>query len=52
MTIAGFFGMSSYGGNRDNLGWKLLGLDGEHHAWQSPFGYYDAEYLEAESHDA
>jgi gluconate 2-dehydrogenase gamma chain len=52
MTIAGFFGMSSYGGNRDNIGWKLLGLDGEHHAWQSPFGYYDAEYLEGESHDA
>ena len=42
MTVAGFFGMSSYGGNRDQLGWKLLGLDGRH-AWQPPFGWYDAQ---------
>lgn len=46
MTVAGFFGMSSYGGNRDNVGWKLLGLDGRH-VWQPPFGHYDADYLEA-----
>ena len=52
MTIAGFFGMSSYGGNRDNVGWKLLGLDADHHAFQSPFGYYDAEYLKGEQNDA
>jgi hypothetical protein len=47
LTLAGFFGMSSYGGNRDNVGWKLLGLDGQH-AWQPPFGHYDAEYQEGE----
>ena len=52
MTLAGFFGMSSYGGNRDNVGWQLLGLDGQHHAWQPPFGYYDAEYMEGDSNDA
>jgi hypothetical protein len=52
MTIAGFFGMSSYGGNRDNIGWKLLGLDSQHHAWQAPFGYYDAEYMQGEQNDA
>jgi gluconate 2-dehydrogenase gamma chain len=52
MTIAGFFGMSSYGGNRDNVGWKLLGLDGHSHAWQAPFGYYDAEYIQGEQNDA
>ncbi|MEX2122877.1 MAG: gluconate 2-dehydrogenase subunit 3 family protein [Woeseia sp.] len=51
-TIAGFFGMSSYGGNRDNVGWKLLGLDGQHHAWQAPFGHYDAEYMRGEQNDA
>lgn len=51
LTLAGFFGMSSYGGNRDNVGWKLLGLDGQH-AWQPPFGYYDAEYQKGESNDA
>jgi gluconate 2-dehydrogenase gamma chain len=52
MTIAGFFGMSSYGGNRDSVGWKLLGVDPDHHGFQSPFGYYDAEYLKGEQNDA
>ena len=49
MTLAGFFGMSSYGGNRDDIGWKLLGIDPHQHAWQPPFGYYDAEYLRSHS---
>jgi hypothetical protein len=44
MTLYGFFGMSHYGGNRDNVGWKLLGVDNPQHGWQPPFGYYDAEY--------
>ncbi len=48
MTIAGFFGMSSYGGNRDQIGWKLIGFDGHRGAWQPPFGYYDAEYMREE----
>lgn len=49
MTLAGFFGMSSYGGNRDHVGWKLIGFPTEHHtAWQPPFGYYDAEYMRGE----
>lgn len=52
MTLAGFFGMTSYGGNRDHVGWKLLGLDHEPHGWQPPFGYYDAAYLPDESDDA
>lgn len=52
MTLAGFFGMSSYGGNRDDVGWKLLGLHAAHHAWQPPFGHYDAEYAEGERHDS
>ena len=45
MTIAGFFGMSSYGGNRDDIGWKLIGFEGHQGAWVPPFGYYDAEYM-------
>jgi gluconate 2-dehydrogenase gamma chain len=45
MTFAGFFGMSEYGGNKDGVGWKLLGMDPHAHSYQSPFGYYDAEYL-------
>jgi gluconate 2-dehydrogenase gamma chain len=52
LTLQGFFGMSSYGGNKDNVGWELLGLDGLHHGYQSPFGYYDAEYMEGERDDA
>lgn len=49
MTLAGFFAMSSYGGNRDHVGWKLIGLDGAPHAWQPPFGWYDAQYTESQS---
>jgi gluconate 2-dehydrogenase gamma chain len=47
LTIMGFFSMSKYGGNRDNAGWKLVGLDGPHQAWQPPFGHYDAEFVAA-----
>jgi gluconate 2-dehydrogenase gamma chain len=46
MTFAGFFGLSEYGGNRDGVGWALVGMDVNAHAHTSPFGYYDAEYLE------
>jgi len=45
MTMAGFFGLSEYGGNRDGVGWKLLGMDPHAHAYVYPFGYYDAEYV-------
>ncbi len=43
MTIFGFFAMSSYGGNKDNIAWDLIGFKGHHGAWEYPFGYYDAE---------
>lgn len=46
MTFAGFFGLSEYGGNRDGVGWALVGMDVDAHAHTSPFGHYDAEYLE------
>jgi len=41
-TLAGFLGNPSYGGNRDGVGWKLIGFDHKM-AYQPPFGYYDAE---------
>ena len=47
LTMAGVFGMSTYGGNRDNIGWKLVGMDGPPHAWVPPFGYYDEEHMAA-----
>lgn len=45
LTIGGMFSNPSYGGNRDQSGWKLIGFDGPR-ASQPPFGYYDAEYME------
>jgi gluconate 2-dehydrogenase gamma chain len=44
LTITGFFAMSSYGGNKDNVAWDLIGFEGDHGAWEYPFGHYDAEY--------
>ncbi len=41
-TLYGFLGNPSYGGNRDRVGWKLIGFD-NHMAYQPPFGYYDAQ---------
>ena len=38
--------MSRYGGNRNGVGWALVGFDG-HGAATAPFGYYDAAYMEA-----
>jgi gluconate 2-dehydrogenase gamma chain len=43
MTILGMFSNPEYGGNRDQIGWKLLGFQDEFH-FKSPFGFYDAEY--------
>ncbi|HSE52084.1 MAG TPA: gluconate 2-dehydrogenase subunit 3 family protein [Gemmatimonadales bacterium] len=41
-TVMGMFSNPSYGGNRDQVGWKLLGFQA-HGIYQPPFGYYDAE---------
>lgn len=43
LTVAGMFSNPSYGGNRNQAGWKLIGFEAPH-AWQPPFGYYDADY--------
>jgi hypothetical protein len=48
MTLAGMFGMASHGGNRDDVGWTLLGVDPHQHAHQPPFGYYDAQFVRGE----
>lgn len=49
LTLIGVFAMAKYGGNRDNVGWKLVGMDGPPHAWSYPFGHYDAEYAKEQS---
>jgi gluconate 2-dehydrogenase gamma chain len=40
-TLYGFLGNPSYGGNRDHIGWKLIGFE-DRMVFQPPFGYYDA----------
>ncbi|HSG91803.1 MAG TPA: gluconate 2-dehydrogenase subunit 3 family protein [Pseudomonadales bacterium] len=47
LTLCGFFAMSEYGGNKDQVGWKLINFAG-HGAATYPFGYYDAEYAGVE----
>jgi gluconate 2-dehydrogenase gamma chain len=43
LTLLGMFSMPAYGGNRDGVGWKLLGFE-DQHVFQPPFGYYDRDY--------
>jgi hypothetical protein len=52
LTLAGVFAMGKYGGNRNDTGWKLAGMDGPPHAWSYPFGDYDAEQAEETTGDA
>ena len=40
-TMMGMFCLPRYAGNRDNIGWDLLGFNHQH-VWQPPFGAYDA----------
>lgn len=41
-SVIGMFANPSYGGNQNQVGWKLLGFQA-HGVYQPPFGYYDAE---------
>jgi gluconate 2-dehydrogenase gamma chain len=41
-TIIGFLADPDYGGNRDQIGWKLIGFESRP-SFEPPFGYYDAE---------
>jgi len=42
-TIAGFLVDPDAGGNREGVGWKVIGREREH-MFQPPFGYYDKDY--------
>lgn len=42
-TITAFLVDPESGGNRDGVGWKLIGRDPAH-VFQPPFGYYDKDY--------
>ena len=43
LTVLGLIALPKYGGNRDYLGWQLIGVE-DNHAWEPPFGYYDIDY--------
>jgi gluconate 2-dehydrogenase gamma chain len=43
LTVLGLIALPKYGGNHDNLGWKLIGVV-DRHFWVPPFGYYDKDY--------
>jgi gluconate 2-dehydrogenase gamma chain len=43
LTIVGFLASPGYGGNRDGIGWKVIGFTDEH-VFSPPFGYYDRDY--------
>lgn len=43
LTIAGMLSLPEYQGNRDNIGFKMLGYENRH-AWTSPYGFYDTGY--------
>ncbi len=43
-VIAGFLCDPSLGGNKDQVGWNLIGFDGKFF-YDPPFGYYDAEAM-------
>jgi gluconate 2-dehydrogenase gamma chain len=43
LTLFGMFSLPAYGGNRDGIGWKLIGFE-DRHIFQPPFGYYDRNY--------
>jgi gluconate 2-dehydrogenase gamma chain len=43
LTVLGALSMPKYGGNRDGLGWQLIGFT-DQHAFAPPFGYYDHDY--------
>lgn len=42
LTIQGMFAHPDRGGNRDKVGWAILGFE-DRFSWQPPFGHYDAE---------
>jgi gluconate 2-dehydrogenase gamma chain len=43
-VLVGFFGDPSDGGNKDQIGWKLIGFE-DHFYYAPPFGYYDAQAM-------
>jgi len=43
LTLLGMFTLPAYGGNRNGVGWYLIGFK-DAHVFEPPFGYYDRDY--------
>lgn len=43
MTVIGMFANPEYGGNYDQIGWKLIGFE-DQFLFKPPFGFYDRDY--------
>ncbi|WP_298198032.1 gluconate 2-dehydrogenase subunit 3 family protein [Novosphingobium sp.] len=43
LTVLGLLALPKYGGNKNNMGWALIGVE-DNHYWEPPFGYYDRDY--------
>jgi hypothetical protein len=43
LTVLGMTAWPKYGGNKDGMGTKLIGVI-DRHVWAPPFGYYDKDY--------
>jgi len=41
-TVLGFLGNPSYGGNREEVGWKYIGFE-DRMVFKPPFGFYDGD---------
>lgn len=44
-TIEGFYGDPAYGGNRDMIGWRMVGFPGAYAAYLEEVDIYNLEYL-------
>jgi gluconate 2-dehydrogenase gamma chain len=44
-TIMGVFANPEHGGNRDQIGWKMIGFE-DSFSYEPPFGYYDHGHKE------
>ncbi len=46
-TIMGFLANPEYGGNHNQIGWKLIGFE-DSFLYEPPFGFYDRDYKPGE----
>jgi hypothetical protein len=50
-TLVGFFSDPSDGGNKDQIGWKLIGFKDDFY-YAPPFGYYDEQLMKEQKEKA